>query len=83
MKTSMRPQAIETRDIARVRERVAALHVWLGILEMAALGRLPWGFLNERERKGWLQEVERACDEAEREIRVTRIAARTAVEDAA
>jgi len=81
--TTLRPQAIETRDIARVRERVAQLHVLVGILEMAALGRLPWGFLTERERRAWLQEVEGACAEVDAVRRQVLIAARTAVEEAA
>ena len=79
--SGLRPQAIETRDLRRVIEQVTRLLIWLGMLEMAALGRAPWGFLTRRERRGWLNEVETACDEVEQVLRMTRIAARTAVEE--
>ena len=77
----LRSRSIETRDIARIKIRVADLHISLGILEAAAIGRLPWGLLHERERRGWHNEVEVACTEVEGALRQVRLAARAAMED--
>lgn len=77
----LRPEAIETRDIARVKGNVAELHVWLGILEQTALGRIPWGFRTPQEKRAWLNEVELACAEVDEVRRRVLAAARSAVEE--
>jgi hypothetical protein len=81
MSATLRPQAISTRDIARVKGQIAELLIQVGILEQAAMGRVPWGFLNQRERRGWLNEVEVACNEVDEVRRRVLVAARTAVEE--
>ncbi len=83
MNRELRPEAIETRDIARVKGLVGELFCRLGMLHAVAIGRAPWGFLNRNERRGWGRDVLAACDAVEETLRVTRAAVRSVIEEEA
>lgn len=79
--TQMRPNAVEIRDVQRVKTALTDLLIKTGIYEATLTGTLPWGFMTERERRGWLSDVERAAADLDEARRKTLIAARTATNE--
>lgn len=71
-------RACEIHDVEKAKHAITNLLIATGIMEASLKGTLPWGMMNQRERKAWLSNVENAAAMVDDARKMALIAARTA-----